>query len=143
MQLNQEKLDQVAIERSSLSIERAALRRANRNWLRMSQDIALGLHYYMRTTGANQSELAHKMGVTPVYVSKLLKGNENLTLETICKIQDAIGVSIVSVTKPYISRIALKAAPNIVFSSNSVKSDRYCDQQVSKKDYIIASCDAA
>ena len=33
------------------------------------------------------------MGVSPAYVGKLLKGRENLTLETIWKIQVVLGMS--------------------------------------------------
>lgn len=84
------KLAEVAKPRSEAAIERARLRRQNRDWIRMSQDIALFLHYYLRNSGMTQKELADKMGVSAVYVGKLLKGSENLTLETICKIQGVI-----------------------------------------------------
>ena len=33
----------------------------------------------------SQTELAHKMGCSQQYVSKILKGQENLSLETISK----------------------------------------------------------
>ena len=36
--------------------------------MRMSQEIALCLHYYLRKTGLTQKELADKMGVSAVYV---------------------------------------------------------------------------
>ena len=84
------KLAEVAKPRSEAAIERARLRRQNRDWIRMSQDIALCLHYYLRNSGMTQKELADKMGVSAVYVGKLLKGSKNLTLETICKIQGVI-----------------------------------------------------
>lgn len=43
------------------------------------------------------------ISVYVVYVGKLLKGGENLTLETICKIQKATGEVLVTVAKPYMS----------------------------------------
>lgn len=41
------------------------------------------------------------MGVSPAYVGKLLKGQENLTLETISNIESVIGQSMVSICRPY------------------------------------------
>lgn len=143
MTLNEERLSQVSKPRSKASIARANARKENRERIRMSQDIALNLHYYMRVNGIKQKELADKMGVSSAYMGKLLKGDENLTLDTICKIHNLIGLSIVSVKKPYISQISLKVANNIDFPSDAVKSDKYCNRQVSKKNYTIASQDVA
>nr|WP_083188164.1 helix-turn-helix transcriptional regulator [Prosthecochloris sp. CIB 2401] len=44
-----------------------------------------------------QKELAVSMGVSPQQVSKILKGTENLTLETISKLERALGVIILTV----------------------------------------------
>lgn len=35
-----------------------------------------------------------RMGCSPQYVSRLLKGEENLSLETICKLENALNLSI-------------------------------------------------
>lgn len=64
--------------------------------MRMSQDIALGIHRHLRLKKMTQKEFAEQMGVSPAYVGKLLKGRENLTLETIWKIQSLLGVSFFS-----------------------------------------------
>ena len=98
---NLEKLTAIAVSRPKAISEKANWRRANRNWLRMSQEIALCVHYYLRKKGMTQKRLADAMNVSPTYIGKLLKGNENLTLETICKIQEAIGAEIASVSRPY------------------------------------------
>lgn len=98
---NFEKLKSIAVSRSESASEKANWRRANREWLRMSQEIALCVHYYLRKRGMTQKTLADAMNVSPAYIGKLLRGNENLTLETICKIQEAIGREIVSVSRPY------------------------------------------
>ena len=50
--------------------------------------------------GVNQKELAQRMGCTPQYVSKILKGKENLSLETICKIEDALDMEFQSIPVP-------------------------------------------
>lgn len=96
MALNRQRLDAVAKPRPAENVKRAGERAENREWMRMSQDIALGIHRYLRMTNTTQKEFAERMGVSPAYVGKLLKGRENLTLETIWKIQDLLGVSFFS-----------------------------------------------
>ena len=138
-----EKLAQMAQPRSEAAIARAKARKENREWLRMSQDIALSLHHYLRTAGMTQKELADKMGVSAVYVGKLLKGGENLTLETICKIQNITGEGLVSVARPYVSRMVMTFTPLRSFSENAVESEKYCDRQNSRASYIMAAGEAA
>ncbi|MCQ2247363.1 MAG: helix-turn-helix domain-containing protein, partial [Bacteroidaceae bacterium] len=96
MALNRQRLDEVAKPRPKENERRSMERAENREWMRMSQDIALGIHRYLRLSNMTQREFAERMGVSPAYVGKLLKGLENLTLETIWKIQELIGVSFFS-----------------------------------------------
>ena len=138
-----EKLAQMAQPRSEATIARAKARKDNREWLRMSQNIALSLHHYLRTAGMTQKELADKMGVSAVYVGKLLKGGENLTLETICKIQAVTDEEFVSVARPYVSRTVLRFSPMGTFATNAVESEKYYDRQISKNCYFMAAGDAA
>lgn len=74
--------------------EAAEARRANREWLRHSRSIAISMHEKMREEGLTQTELAERIGCNQQYVSKLLKGSENLTLETITKIESALEIQI-------------------------------------------------
>lgn len=96
MALNRQQLEAVAKPRPAENVRRSKDRSENRDWTRMSQDIALGIHRHLRTTNTTQKEFAERMGVSPAYVGKLLKGRENLTLETIWKIQKLLGVSFFS-----------------------------------------------
>lgn len=95
------KLSQMAKSRPEEAKQKAQYRKDNREWLRISRDIALALHYYLRKMKMTQKELAEKLQVSPAYVGKLLKGQENLTLETICNIQNAIDRELISVSRPY------------------------------------------
>lgn len=104
MGFNLEKLEQIAKPCSDKAKEAARFRKENREWLRMSQDIALSLHYHLRTKGLSQKDLAEKMGVSAAYVGKLLKGKENLTLETICKLQKALDEDIINIVRPDMSQ---------------------------------------
>lgn len=101
MAINTERLQELAKPRNERAQRRSQERRENRAWLTFSQDIALALHYYMREKEMTQRELANKMGVSQAYVVKLLKGGENLTLDTICKLQDALGENLMNIARPY------------------------------------------
>lgn len=48
----------------------------------------------MEMRGFTKSKLAHAMGVRESYVTKLLSGQENLTLLTMTKVSRALGVSL-------------------------------------------------
>jgi len=44
-----------------------------------------------------QKKLAKLMGVSPQYINKVVKGKENLTLETITKIEQVLGITLIEV----------------------------------------------
>lgn len=74
--------------------ERAEWRRSNRDWIRRSQNIALRMLNSMEEQHLTQRALAERMGCTQQYISKVLKGQENLSLETLVKIEDALGIEL-------------------------------------------------
>ena len=74
--------------------EEAEFRTANRSWLRYSQHIAMVMLDKMEEQGLTQKSLAEKMGCSQQYVSKILKGRENLSIETLCKIEDALQITL-------------------------------------------------
>jgi len=83
------------------------------------------------------------MGVSPVYVGKMLKGGENLTLETISKIQKAMGRNIISVTKPYAIVKSVILDPIVRFPDSAVKSKKYRGNKTSQNVFTVATDDAA
>ncbi|MBQ6953870.1 MAG: helix-turn-helix transcriptional regulator [Bacteroidales bacterium] len=66
-----------------------------KRWLRYSQLIALQVLERMSELGMTQKQLSEKMNCSQQYVSILLKGSENLTLETIAKLEDALEMEII------------------------------------------------
>ncbi len=115
MRFNIEKLAKVAKPAAKKSLEEAAGRKANRDWLRLSQEIALNVHCYLRDKKMTKTALAKAMGVSPAYIAKLLKGNENLTLETICKIENIIGRKLIHTSRTY-RRYPTSGLPNSYLS---------------------------
>ena len=49
----------------------------------------------MEELGMSQKQLAEKMNCSPQYISKVLRGRENLSLETLAKIENALEISII------------------------------------------------
>lgn len=111
MTQNIDRLNAIAKPRSEKAKESARRRRENREWLRMSQDIAISVLGYLRRSGTTQKELAEKMGVAPAYISKLVKGQENLSLSTICRLQTVTGLTLISIAEPYSTRMIVALPP--------------------------------
>lgn len=74
--------------------EEAEERQANRSWLRHSRKIAMKMLVKMNDEGITQSQLAERMGCKQQQVSRILKGKENLTLETLSRIESALDISL-------------------------------------------------
>lgn len=51
----------------------------------------------MENKGLTQKEFAQRVGCSQQYISRILKGKENLSIETISKIEAALGVSILEI----------------------------------------------
>lgn len=66
-----------------------------KDWAQYSQWIAAAMSKRMSELGLTQKMLAEKMGCTQQYISKVLKGKKNMSLETICKIENALGIEII------------------------------------------------
>lgn len=66
-------------------------------WMSYSQMIATIMSTRMEQLGMTQKALALKMNCSQQYISKVLKGRENLSLETLCKIENALNVRILMV----------------------------------------------
>lgn len=73
----------------------ANARQTNKSWIRYSQMIAMKMLDKMEVLGLTQKMLAERMGCSQQYVSKILRGKENLSLETLCKIEDALELRLV------------------------------------------------
>lgn len=75
--------------------EEAEWRRENASWLRHSQQIAVKVLLKMKELHLTQKALAERMNCTQQYVSKILKGKENLSLDTMTKLENALEINLV------------------------------------------------
>lgn len=72
-------------------------RKANRAWLNKSSAIAFRVLDALEEKGWKKNRLARELGVSPQQVSKYVKGEENFKLETICKLENVLGVELITV----------------------------------------------
>lgn len=101
MKTTLEKINEIASKELSSWKEEAIERRKNRSWTDRSSKIAVRILREIRKqkteNGMSQKMLAKKMGVSPQYINKVVKGKENLTLETISKIEDVLGITLLEI----------------------------------------------
>ncbi|MCM1067403.1 MAG: helix-turn-helix transcriptional regulator [Muribaculaceae bacterium] len=74
--------------------EKALARQADKEWLQYSKRIAMMMLDKMDELGITQTAVAARMGCTQQYISRVLKGNVNLSIETITKIEAALDIQI-------------------------------------------------
>jgi transcriptional regulator with XRE-family HTH domain len=68
----------------------------HREMLRESRKIALKVLMKLDDLGMKQRELAALMQVSPQQISKIVSGNENLTIETQIKLQNILNIPILA-----------------------------------------------
>lgn len=78
---NKEKFLQLVSEEDTKTLAEVKKRIKNRAMLRESQQIALKVLMKLDDLGWSQKDLAKAMDVTPQQISKIVSGEENLTIE--------------------------------------------------------------
>ena len=56
-------------------------------------EFALSFEHFLDKSGMNKAELAKRLDVSPAYISKVLRGDANVTIETMVKLIRAVGAS--------------------------------------------------
>ena len=76
------------------SAEFAEFVKDNEFWLTYARHITILVLRRMEEQSVTQVELARRMGCTQQYVSNLLKGSSNMTLETIARLEKALDLDL-------------------------------------------------
>ncbi len=98
---NLEKFKNLVSKEKSDWLEKANWRQDNKEWLKHSQKIAVKILQTLRKNKSDkigigsQKELAEMLSVSPQQINKIVKGSENLTLETISKLEQVLNISLV------------------------------------------------
>lgn len=70
----------------------------------LNTKVVLRIIDFMDERGFKQVDLAKLLGTSPQHVNKLLRGGENMTLETVEKYGRILGVKLVDMDDDYISK---------------------------------------
>lgn len=89
--------------------------KANKSWLDKSAMVAVNILEALKAKGWSQKDLAQKMKVSAQQVNKILKGQQNLTFETISKLEAALEISLMEI-------IDYKPLAEIKTSATQIKS---------------------
>ena len=89
--------------------------KANKSWLDKSAIIAVNVLEALKAKGWSQKDLAQKMKVSAQQVNKILKGQQNLTFETISKLEAALCISLMEI-------IDYKSVAEIKTNSTKIKA---------------------
>jgi len=119
---------------SSNWVEEAKERQNNKAWLKHSRRIAIKILVTLREKGIKQKELALTLNVSPQQINKIVKGKENLTLETISKLELALDISLMSVeSKAYNITLHNVVKTNYVYMSNELTKKEVARQKSTYK----------
>jgi len=91
------KLNSLVEQPASSWIDYANWIEDNETWLDKSAMIAVRILRTLKERSMSQKDLAEAIGVSSQYINKVVKGSENLSLQTICKIEEALGTSLIEV----------------------------------------------
>jgi ribosome-binding protein aMBF1 (putative translation factor) len=125
---NTKKFLDLVSKKESGWLEKAKWRQENEDWLDISFSIAIRV---ASTLSANkkeniypksQVELAEAMGCTPQYINKLLRGQEKLQIDTICKVSRILKIKLIEVPKAVITQTVQYETVSSWFEKPNVKS---------------------
>ena len=66
----------------------------NQAWIGKAIQIAVKILDILEEKNVTQTQLAKKMGVSKQQVTKIIKAEENMTLKTLSKIEEALGIKL-------------------------------------------------
>jgi transcriptional regulator with XRE-family HTH domain len=94
-----ERLNRLAQDAPESSWGKKIEQRRATGGLKKSIKIAIKLNMILRQKEMKQKQLAELLGVSAQQVNKILKGRENLTLDTIERIEMVLGVDLITVLR--------------------------------------------
>ena len=126
----EQKLEKLVAGKRSNWQSKAKWRSENKEWLKHSRKIAIKVNLTLRERNIKQKDFAELLGVSPQQVCKILKGRENLTLETISKIEKALSINLIFETKKIKKEI--KTNSRILFEKTK-KINNVFQQEISMR----------
>lgn len=99
MELNDrlDKFEKLVSNEPSNFLSKLEYYRANKKWINQSSKVAINVLEALKEKGLSQKDLAQKMNVSAQQVNKILRGQQNLTLETISKLETTLEISLIEI----------------------------------------------
>lgn len=94
---NLENFEKLVSNEQSGWLDKFSYYKTNKNWLDKSAMVAVNVLEVLKAKGWSQKDLAEKMNVSSQQINKILKGQQNLTLETISKLETALEISLIEI----------------------------------------------
>ena len=114
--------------------EDAQWRRDNEYWLKYARYITLQVLRAMEEQSITQVELAKRMGCTQQYVSNLLKGSSNMTLETIARLENALSIDLIKSALTYVHGYGSPVSSRPQYLNDSAGEE--LDPDIKTSDYV-------
>lgn len=124
------RIREVASNDQSNWLNEAKSRQGNKLWFKRSSRIALRILREIRAqkpvNGMSQKKLADELGVKPQYINRVVKGKENLTLGTIARIEQVLGISLIEVA-------GIQVRTEYIPENESVNLNPFTSKNISQK----------
>ena len=111
---NIEKLTALVSSKNTNTVAKNKDRIKNRAMLRESQNIALKVLDRLEELHWTQKKLAEKLEVSPQQITKIVKGQENLTLETQIRLQNILDIPILA---SYFEKEKVKSSSEVTITT--------------------------
>jgi transcriptional regulator with XRE-family HTH domain len=89
--------------------------KANQKRLDYSSKVAVNVLEALREKKMSQKDLAEKMNVSAQQINKIVRGQQNLTLDTIGKLEEALSITLIEI-------VDFKSAKNIKTNATQIKA---------------------
>lgn len=115
--------------------DKAKERLANKSWLKHSRRMAIKINTFLKANNIKQKQLAELLNVSPQQVSKIIKGRENLTLETISKIEKVLKIQLIGENK--VQKIEISLHQYVSYVKSDFKENNYHMSEKKTKEIIL------
>ncbi len=129
-----EKFAKVVSDKPSNFLAKLEHYKTNKKWLDNSSKIAISVLEVLREKDWTQKDLAEKMNVSAQQVNKIIKGQQNLTFETVGKLEDALGIPLMEIIA-FKSTSEIKTNEVIVQAVRETISDEIAIEKIVVKSY--------
>lgn len=128
---NLENFQKLVSNEQSAWLDKFLYYKANKSWLDKSAMVAVNVLEALKAKGWSQKDLAQKMKVSAQQVNKILKGQQNLTFETISKLETALEISLMEIID-YKQVVEIKTSATQIKSASTTLKEEFIVVSVNK-----------